>query len=86
MDMPAQTRAGARKAPAHYAHCYRVVSPDQHLRQIKSVFHKILADEEVDHREDHRHNEARYKHSVEVHESVCAVLQIDEQREHYSSD
>ena len=86
MDMPAQTRAGAREAPAHYAHRYRVVSPDRHLRQIKSVFHKILADEEVDHREDHCHNESRYENSVEVHESVCIVLQIDEQREQSSSD
>ena len=86
MDMPAQTRAGARKAPVHYAHCYRVVSPDRHLRQIKSVFHKILADEEVDQREDHCHNESRYENSVEVHESVCIVLKIDKQREKCSSD
>ena len=51
------------------------------LCEIKSVFHKILADEEVDRREDHCQDESRYKYSVEVHETVRGVLQIYEQRE-----
>ena len=55
------------------------------LRQIKSFFHQVLADEEVNHREDYRHDEPRYEHSVEVHESVWGVLKIYEQREHGSS-